>query len=187
MMNATLALTNGKLVDTATGAVVRDDDPATIPGGIVTALDTYARARVEADALALRLDDLRQPHLAAYDAALAADREYQDTLARLADARRVIDETHAALDTMLPDRSDKVSLDTGRVLVTWGKPREVWKLARPASWYGTEAAARDLISLLARRGIGRDAAIAVLDWLAPTVTTGEAPSVRITMRNGGGA
>ncbi|MCE7937885.1 MAG: hypothetical protein DYG90_04660 [Chloroflexi bacterium CFX6] len=186
-MNATLALTNGKLVDTATGAVVRDDDPATIPGGIVTALDTYARARVEADALALRLDDLRQPHLAAYDAALAADREYQDTLARLADARRVVDETHAALDTMLPDRTDKVSLDTGRVLVTWGKPRESWALARPASWYATAAAHRELRGLLTMYEDGAGLASYILDWLAPTSKTGDAPPVRITVRNGGGA
>ncbi|MCE7938076.1 MAG: hypothetical protein DYG90_05645 [Chloroflexi bacterium CFX6] len=195
MSLTSLALANGQLVDAETGAVIPADDPTAVPADIVTALDTYARARVEADALAMRLDDIRQPHLAAYDAALAADSEYQATLARLAEARRVIDEMHEALDVMLPGRTDKVSLDTGRVLVTWGKPRSTWTLARPASWYASSVAREDF-----RRRVGGEdccnpmpesqfAALmdAVFSWLAPGAKAGEAPAVRVTVRSGGGA
>lgn len=172
----------GDVLDVATGAIIPQDDAAAVPTTIKTALDTYARARVKAEALGMRMADMRDPYIAAMDAGLAADAEYQALQAERAEALFVVDSTHAALGAYFQDRADKVSMDVKTALVTWPKPRETWSLAKPASWYAEKAARAGLARL-----IGEDHADTVLAWLAPTAKVGAVPEVRITIRGADGS
>lgn len=181
---------DGRVVDADTGAIVAIDDPAALPATITDALDNYARAKVEADALAMRIRDRHEALVHdLVDAYLAHDPDHLADQAKLYAARQVIAETEAALGEYFADRTDKVSLDTGRVLVTWGKPRETWSLAKPPGWYATEAAAREVMSLVRMRVNdefeARAAVYAVLDWLRPIANVSAAPTVNLTVRTNG--
>lgn len=194
-----LALTDrGDVLDTDTGAIIPSDDPAAVPATMTAALNTYARARVKAEALSLRLADMREPWIKAMDTGLAADPVYQALQAERAEALLVVDQTHAALSEYFQERQEKVSLDTGAVLVTWPKPRETWSLAQPPGWYAGDAARaqlrREIGNELLRLGLANEgnqifaaeAAVMerVLAWLNPTAKVGALPEVRITLRGG---
>lgn len=179
---------DGRVIDAATGAIIPTDDPAALPATITDALDNYARAKVAADALAMRIRDRRERlEHELLEPALDADDEHRFDRAALQAAQEVIAETEAALDGYFANRADKVSFDTGRVLVTWGKPRETWSLANPPSWYATSAGHRSLALLLAKLGIAPGHATDILDWLRPTCKTSDAPAVKLTVRGEGGA
>lgn len=197
---ALMLTADGRILDAATGAIVPADDPAAMPATIVHALNTYARAKVQADALVMRTRELRDALIHdLVDAVLADNPMHQDDLAALQAARLVIDETEAALDGYFADRTDKVSLDTGRVLVTWGCPRTTVTLKHPPSYYAGEAARRDLRGMVQAKleeMFGMDSREAtypvagtiadrVIAWLAPTAKTSDAPPVKLTVRGDG--
>lgn len=182
---------DGRVVDADTGAIVSIDDPAALPATITDALDNYARAKVEADALAMRLQDRRDAMIHdMVDAYLAHDPDNLADQAKLYAARQTIAETEAALDAYFANRTDKVSLDTGRVLVTWGSPRTTVTLAHPPSWYASEEARRELSRRFGAKtsvpGWGAEMlADTVIDWLSPTAKTSDAPAVKLTVRANG--
>lgn len=186
---ALILTTDGRMVDADTGAIVQTDDPTALPATITDALNGYARARVEADALALRINERRAWLIRdLVQTALDADQDHQADIARHDAARQTIAETEAALDGFFADRADKVSLDTGRVLVTWGKPRETWSLANPPSWYAGDKAVPSLARYLVSRNAcdllaAEQIAEVVLEWLDPAAKAGAAPAVKLTVRS----
>lgn len=186
----TLTLVEGRVMAAETGELVDVEDPAVATELFGETLDTYARARVEADALGMQIEDMERAWLAK----LREGVDYQLLAERRQEARNTMARIEATLGGLFGERDSKVSIDTGRVLVTWSKPRETWSLAKPASWYGTEVACQDLakklrnyweLSLSHEQALRL--AVLVRDWLAPTAKVGEPGAPNITVRaNGGG-
>lgn len=193
-----LALAGGAIVDAETGelAVVGDGgSPAAMT--VANVCDRYAAAKIEAEALALRTSELRENMIHdMVDALLSDDDAYQADLAALAAARGRMARIEAELARFFGDRTSKVSLDTGRVLVTWGKPRETWSLGHPPAWFATDEAVQTLQRAigdeLLRLGVanegnqiyGVETAVAqrVLEWLDPSRKVGDLPAPSITVR-----
>lgn len=183
-----LTLVDGRVMAADTGEVLDVEDPDVATQLFGETLDTFARARVEADALAMQLEDIEAMALST---ARATDK-YKQIAARRQAARDTMARIEATLGGMFGERDTKVSIDTGRVLVTWGKPRETWSLAKPASWYGTEVACQDLARRLRDRwdaSLGHHEAlllaVLVRDWLAPTAKVSEPGAPSITVRTNG--
>lgn len=179
--------TDGRVIDADTGAIVAIDDPAALPATITDALDNYARAKVASDAIAMRIRDRRERlEHELLEPALDADDEHRFDRAALRAAQQVIAETEAALDGYFADRTDKVSFDAGRVLVTWGSPRRTVTLAHPPSWYEDGTAYRQIAQILEPYMITGeskgDAARAVIQWLNPTTKVSAPPAVKLTVR-----
>lgn len=185
-----LTLVSGRVMAAETGELVDVEDPAVATELFGETLDTYARAEVEATALGMQIEDMERAWLAK----LREGVDYQLLAERRQDARNTMARIEATLGGLFGERDSKVSIDTGRVLVTWSKPRETWSLAKPASWYGTEVACQDLARRLRERwdasldyheALGL--AVLVRDWLAPTAKVSEPGGPNITVRaNGGG-
>lgn len=192
-MSATLpalALTDdGRILAPDTGEVL---DEAAAADALAETLRTYARAKVEADALAMRMQD-------AEDAAIARlwgeDSDYHDCKVRRDMAITHMAAIQASLDGLFAGRDGRqpVKIDMGDVMVTWGKARETVTLAHPASWYATEDARQELVAVLYRLRCGEmaspnngDLADAIIAWLAPTTKTGELPPASVTVRAGKG-
>lgn len=181
-----LALTDdGRITNRATGEVL---DETAAADALAETLRTYARAKVEADALAMRLRDMEADALAD----VRADFYYQSAAAQCADARNTMAAIQASLDGLFAGRDGRhpVKVDMGDVMVSWGKARETVTLAHPASWYATPAAVKELAALVAREwggcGDGLGMAQMMIAWLAPTTKTGELPSASVTVRAGKG-
>lgn len=184
-----LALTDdGRIINPTSGEVL---DETAAADALAETLRTYARAKVEADALAMRLRDMEADALAD----VRADLYYQSADAQCADARNTMAAIQASLDGLFAGRDGRqpVKIDMGDVMVTWGKARETVTLAHPASWYATEVACQDLAKLLRRYwdvDLTHQSALAlavfVRDWLNPTTKSGELPGASITVRAGKG-
>jgi len=186
----TLTLVGGRVMAAETGEVLDVEDPEVATELFGETLETFARARIEADALQMQLEDIEAMALST----ARATEKYKQITARHQVARDTMARIEATLDGMFGERDAKVSIDTGRVLVTWGKPRETWSLAKPASWYATGKARYGLQQLLAGylNAEGDEPFIvatanAVLNWLAPTAKVSEPGAPSITVRaNGAG-
>lgn len=187
-----LTTDNGAIVDLRTGEAIDLDDKAAVKAACGAVLDAYALASTKAEALRLEIDERRRaimaPAIAAAEAALASDGDLRALQIAQAEATATRDSILDGLNGALRGRTGDaaISLDTGAALVTWGKAREVWTLAHPASWYGTPAANRSLRHALAgfcSTADDEDRAIAaVIDWLDPTAKLGDLPPVRVTLR-----
>lgn len=184
-----LALTDdGRITNRATGEVL---DETAAADALAETLRTYARAKVEADALAMRLRDMEADALAD----VRANFYYQSAAAQCADARNTMAAIQASLDGLFAGRDGRhpVKVDMGDVMVSWGKARETVTLAHPASWYATETACQELALRLRERwdvSLGHHEALAlavfVRAWLAPTTKTSDLPGASITVRAGKG-
>lgn len=186
----------GDIVDRKTGAYLDLDDKAAVKAACGAVLDAYAHAVHKAEALRFDIEAKRAPLVAAalqaVEAELADDLDYQAALAERtrvqAEGETILEGLNGALAGRTGDQA--ISLDTGSALVTWGKARETWSLAHPASWYVTDAASRSLTRVVA--GIKgpfaddqqrfRITVNAVIDWLDPTAKLSDLPPVRVTLR-----
>lgn len=182
----------GNVIDLRTGEAIDLDDKAAVKAACGAVLDAYALAATKAEALRLEIDERRRaimaPAIAAAEAALASDGDLRALQIAQAEATATRDTILDGLNSALRGRTGDaaISLDTGAALVTWGKARETWTLAHPASWYGTPAANRSLRHVLAGFCSTIDdedrAIAAVIDWLDPTAKLGDLPPVRVTLR-----
>ena len=174
------------VVDGRTGEIVQVDDPAVATALFGETLATYARAKVEAQALSMRLADMETDAIAE----LSDKPDYVAAKEQRDRARQVMAEVEAVLSGLFGDRDTKVSIDTTGVLVTWPKPREAWSLAKPASWYATAEARASVVALVARLTGSDDydqnayMANAIITWLAPTAKVSEPGAPSITVRDG---
>ena len=190
-MSATiLALTeDGQILNADTGELLSEEAAA---DALADTLRTYARAKVQADACYLTMQDARDGCIAAAELALAGDVTYQARKVELENARDTMAAIQATLNGLFAARDGRhpVKVDRGDVMVSWGKARETVTLAHPASWYAGPDARRELQRILMSMMDATDAAIMlnaiVDDWLAPSTKTGELPAASITVRAGKG-
>lgn len=104
-----------------TGELVAPDDGAALT---VRVLETYADAKAELEVLRLR----REARLAQI---VTADPELSELLRQERELANQVDEVEARLADVFSDATRKrhrapITLDVGRVRVTWGKPRTRW-------------------------------------------------------------
>lgn len=183
--------TDGRIIAPGTGEVL---DEAAAADALAETLRTYARAKVQADACYLTMQDARDDCIAVAELALAGDVTYQARKAELENARDTMATIQASLDGLFAGRDGRhpVKVDMGDVMVSWGKARETVTLAHPASWYATRDAFYSLAERFQRHGYADEpedaSALAgeVIAWLSPTTKTGELPGASITVRAGKG-
>lgn len=190
----TLALTDdGRITNPTTGELL---DETAAADALAETLRTYARAKVEDDALTMRIVDRRNEMIIqVVDGVLDTDPTHQAERRKRDEARNTMLAIQASLDGLFAGRdgSHPVRVDMGDVMVSWGKARETVTLAHPASWYATEVACQDLAKRLRNywdadlsHEMAMSLAVFVRDWLAPTTKTGELPGASITVRAGKG-
>lgn len=177
------------LLNERTGEMVDPTDTPAVRAMCGAVLDAYAYAHHRAEAARLAAEERRtevigrewdrlQRELGSDPEWLALQREKVEAEA---EAAAILEGLNGALRDRAGDQA--ISLDAGSALVTWGKARSTWTLARPASWFATPAARSSLartVDNAAARGL--DIVSAVLDWLDPTEKLGELPPVRVTLR-----
>lgn len=188
-----LALTDdGRIVNPTSGEVL---DETAAAAALAETLRTYARAKVQADACYLTMQDARDQCIAAAEYALAGDVTYQARKAELENARDTMAAIQATLDGLFAGRDGRhpVKVDMGDVMVSWGVARSTTTLAKPASWYATEVACQELADRLRKYwdvDLTHQSALAlavfVRDWLAPTTKVGDLPPASVTVRAGKG-
>lgn len=173
---------NGQIVEAETGTLLSEQDAGSL---LAATLETYRRAKIESDAIGLRIAERAGQTLEALE---ADDTEYRQWILQQRQARETQAAIEATLGGLFADRAGKVSIDTPAAKVTWSVGRETWSLAHPASWYAKPGAHHDLTTVLdlARREslTPAETAEAVLRWLAPTAKAGDLPAPRITLRDG---
>lgn len=179
---------DGEIIDHKTGAYIDLDDKAAVKAACGAVLDAYALAATKAEALRLEIDERRRaimaPAIAAAEAALASDGDLRALQIAQAEATATRDTILDGLNGALRGRTGDaaISLDTGTALVTWGKARETWTLAHPASWYATGAARRALVGMFRACDSDEERVNSVLEWLDPGAKLGDLPPVRVTLR-----
>lgn len=147
-------------------------------------LEQYARIKTRVSELAAQGAEMAE-------AILADNSEYQSVRGAEQLGRESLASIEARLAPLFPDREEAVSAETtsGSVRVTWGKARETWTLAHPASWYATGEAEDQLrhTVLSVVKGISQETAHSLVfqffKWLRPTVKVGELPAPTITVRD----
>lgn len=150
----------------------------------VTLLKAYADARSQRDVLRLARD------------ARIKELEIEDeTLRKIVGQLAPVDLHIMAVETALSGTFDPavraavgapITVDAGFIRVTWGKPRETWSFAKPASYYGQPEAKYNLMDRLSKQIADRDllasVAAAVMDWLTPTRKLSAPSDPTITIR-----
>lgn len=176
------------------GKVEVFDGVPTLDSTLAEALEMWERAREqEQDAAAY----VERRQAAALDA-LMEHPEFEAQAARRAhyEAKRKGIEAAIAAALTRTDPDATLSVDTGRVRLTWPKRTTRWTLAQEIEWYASAAAIAQLSGALRRAAerfglVGVEAepladrlAYAVLDWLAPVAKRSEPAGPRYTVRDG---